>query len=133
MCGVGLDGLEERYPGERSGGMRQRVMIAMALASEPKILLMDETFAALDEQTRLLLGDKVLQIQQHLNGVLDDLLGLAPLHIHHEADAARVVFVIRMIKTSGSWANKACLIRFRVPRHDLFGPRYSSSGLWPGW
>jgi NitT/TauT family transport system ATP-binding protein len=63
---VGLDGFGNRFPSELSGGMRQRIAIARTLAFQPKILLMDEPFASLDEQTRLLLGDKVLQIQQEL-------------------------------------------------------------------
>jgi NitT/TauT family transport system ATP-binding protein len=68
---VGLKDFVDRRPHELSGGMKQRVAVARGFCQDPRILLMDEPFAALDEQTRMTLGDELLHIwDQHKKTVM---------------------------------------------------------------
>ena len=59
---MNLDGQENKYPGELSGGMKQRVQIARVLANDPKIMLMDEPFGAVDAQTRTRMQSELVDI-----------------------------------------------------------------------
>ncbi len=66
IAAVGLAGFETAYPRALSGGMKMRVSIARAMVTRPKLLLMDEPFAALDEITRFRLNDDILALQARL-------------------------------------------------------------------
>jgi ABC-type nitrate/sulfonate/bicarbonate transport system ATPase subunit len=77
---VGLTGFERHHPDELSGGMRQRVSIARVLINNPEILLMDEPFAALDAQTRLLMQEWLLRLWEEHQ--------MSMLFITHDVDEA---------------------------------------------
>ena len=64
---VGLEGFEHYYPHQMSGGMRKRLALAQTLINEPKVLLMDEPFSALDVQTRALMENELLGLWSSLN------------------------------------------------------------------
>ncbi len=81
---VGLGGFEDRYPHQLSGGMQKRVALAQTLALEPKIILMDEPFSALDLQTRQLMENEVLGLCQPTKNES----GKAVLFITHDLDEA---------------------------------------------
>lgn len=80
---VGLGQFAQHHPAQLSGGMRQRVCLARALVTRPSLLLLDEPFAALDSQTRLLMGEEVLDIWRQT--------GLTVVLITHSLDEAAML------------------------------------------
>ena len=67
---MGLGDFARSYPAQLSGGMRQRVCIARTLVTQPRLILLDEPFGALDQQTRLLMGDEVLRLWRQIGATV---------------------------------------------------------------
>ena len=104
---VGLSDFANHYPHQLSGGMKQRVAIARALANEPRILLMDEPFGALDAQTRASMQAHLLQIWENVN--------VTVLFITHDLDEA-IYLADRILVLGAHPGHVADIIDVPVPR-----------------
>lgn len=104
---VGLSSYENRYPSMLSGGMKQRVGIARALANYPNVLLMDEPFGALDAQTRAMMQENLLQIWGEF--------GITVIFVTHDIDEA-VFLADRVVVMSASPGRLIADIKVNLPR-----------------
>jgi len=105
---VHMDHASDKRPGEISGGMKQRVGIARALAMQPDVLLMDEPFGALDALTRAHLQDSVMEIQAELNNTV--------LMITHDVDEAVLLSDRIVMMTNGPSATIGEILDVDLPR-----------------
>ncbi|HWU45491.1 MAG TPA: ABC transporter ATP-binding protein [Humibacter sp.] len=109
---VGLSGFEDRYPHQLSGGMRKRVAMAAALINNPRILLMDEPFGALDVQTKAIMQTELLQLWEQLRPSV--------LFITHDLDEAVALSDRVVIMTSSPGTVKDVFdIDLPRPRGDV--------------
>ena len=105
---VGLSHAEHKYPHEISGGMKQRVGIARALAIEPKVLLLDEPFGALDALTRATLQDELMRIVAKT--------GATVLMVTHDVDEAVLLSDRVVMMTNGPAARIGDVLEVPLPR-----------------
>lgn len=105
---VNLDHAKDKYPGEISGGMKQRVGIARALSIEPKVLLMDEPFGALDSLTRANLQDHLMRIQMQTGNTV--------VVITHDVDEAVLLSDRVIMMTNGPEATIGEILEVNLPR-----------------
>ena len=105
---VGLSHAEHKYPHEISGGMKQRVGIARALAIEPKVLLLDEPFGALDALTRATLQDELMHIVEKT--------GATVLMVTHDVDEAVLLSDRVVMMTNGPAAQIGEVLTVALPR-----------------
>lgn len=105
---VGLDGSEALKPSQLSGGMRQRVSIARAFATQPKLLLLDEPFGALDALTRGVIQDELLKIWSATKQTV--------FMITHDVDEAILLSDRILLMTNGPQARIAESVRIDLPR-----------------